>query len=199
MIRNIYDVIELVRKRPSMYLGVDSISRLRSFLNGYCFAVYFNNDIEYDDKLIPLPFGFFNDFIAEKFNVTESIGWSEILLRQVNQNEEDGLKLFFELFDKYKNITIEQSLRADLNENGINRPRCESINYIQGAVAVYEFVLSGENGWILAVENEDSIYLDWYNDDNELFETAAEAFGQLNWKKTDFVDICSSGKKLYRR
>lgn len=185
MIRNIYDVIELVRKRPSMYLGVESISRLRSFLNGYCFAVYFNNDVEYDDKLIPLPFSFFNDFIAEKFNVTESIGWSEIILQQVNNVESNGLRLFFELWDEYKSIVIEESFCLDLNDNN--------------AIAVYEFVLSGGNGWILAVENEDSIYLDWYNDDNELFKTAVEAFGRLNWKKTDSADICLSRKKLYRR
>jgi hypothetical protein len=33
-----YDIIHSIRKRPAMYLGRASISNLRTFLAGYCFA-----------------------------------------------------------------------------------------------------------------------------------------------------------------
>ncbi|MEH2421282.1 MAG: hypothetical protein V7K48_10250 [Nostoc sp.] len=35
---DLYDLIYNIRKRPAIYLGRTSISNLRTFLAGYCFA-----------------------------------------------------------------------------------------------------------------------------------------------------------------
>ncbi|WP_334949013.1 hypothetical protein [Nostoc sp.] len=35
---DLYDLIHNIQKRPAMYLGRASISNLRTFLAGYCFA-----------------------------------------------------------------------------------------------------------------------------------------------------------------
>ncbi|WP_375497772.1 hypothetical protein [uncultured Nostoc sp.] len=35
---DLYDLICNIRKRPAMYLGRASISNLRTFVAGYCFA-----------------------------------------------------------------------------------------------------------------------------------------------------------------
>lgn len=216
MIKNVYDVIELIRRKPAMYLGTRSVTKLKAFLDGYRFAVLLSNDSEYEDRLIPLPFSFFYDFVAKKFNDACNTGWCDIILRQVKYNESDGLELFFELLDKYKEIAITQCLRAELSGENINWLRNESIKYqyrlsddtLKGdtkipiyndnVIAVYKLGLSEENSWILAVEDKCSLLLNWYNNEAELINFANTMFGRLNWKAVETESVSLIEKTLYR-
>lgn len=216
MIRNVYDVIEFIRRRPAMYLGTDSVSKLKAFLDGYRFAVLLSDDSEYEDRLIPLPFSFFCDFTAKKFSAASNMGWCEIILRQVNYNELNGLKLFLELLDEYKKITIIQCYRAELSGENIDWLHNESINYEfryldndpktgkkipiynDDAISVYKFMLSEENSWLFVVENENVLHLNWYNSETDLLNFAGMIFGKLNWEEDDAANISLCKKKLYR-
>lgn len=216
MIKNVYDVIELILSRPGMYLGTYSVSKLKAFLDGYRFAVLLSNDSEYEDRLTPLPFSFFCDFAAKRYNITSNVGWCDIILQQVNYNEADGLKLFSELLDEYKKITITQCYRSELSRENIDWLHHESINYKfryldndpksgekipiynDDVIAVYKFALSGDNSWLFVVENENALLLNWYNNETDLLNFSGKIFGRLNWKEDDTSNISLFKKKLYR-
>ncbi len=102
-----YKLIEKIKSRPVLFLGEPSITNLQSFLIGYATALY---DYEIPNKivtLLPLPFWFFHEYVARCYNFIESTsGWKNMILKQVN-GEEEGLKLFFELFDEFKQLKVE--------------------------------------------------------------------------------------------
>lgn len=107
-VENIFDLIELIKKRPAMYTGENSITSMRTFLDGYEFACFVNN-IECH-TIYPL-FWYFHEWAMEKYNWSESTaGWKNIILQENQNDEEKALTVFFELienFRKLKPISIE--------------------------------------------------------------------------------------------
>ena len=55
----IYEILDLIKIRPAMYIGDHSITALYSFLNGYSMALNRLSIEDHTDTLLPLPFWFF--------------------------------------------------------------------------------------------------------------------------------------------
>ncbi len=95
-----YDFLEAVQLRPVMYLGWNKLSLMRSFLGGFQTAVSLSN-ANYDTGK------FFTDFNQWAINKLtgrneSKYGWSGIILRECNNDEEKALELFFALLEEFK-------------------------------------------------------------------------------------------------
>ena len=99
--KSIFDLLDTddFRTKTVMYIGDKSIMALKSFIDGYFYAIRANN-IDADDNI---KFDDFHDWVAGQFNWKESTaGWSRIILRECNENEELAIDKFFVLYDKFK-------------------------------------------------------------------------------------------------
>jgi hypothetical protein len=96
---SIYDLLAKIRVRPAIYLGEWSLTRLRAFIDGYCYMAY-ERGIEPGDQP---NFDGFHDWVAAKFGWRESTaGWCNIILQESNGDDRVALKSFFELIDEYR-------------------------------------------------------------------------------------------------
>lgn len=95
----LYEMLQEIEKRPGMYLGKRSITRLRSFLDGYMGA---REDLGLPQTEQEREFNGFQEWIQERFNITSSHGWDSIILFY-SADERDALDKFFELFEKFRN------------------------------------------------------------------------------------------------
>ncbi len=91
---SIVDIINNIQKRPAMYIGRNSISCLKSFLDGW----YLRNPEEVVDGIFMEQFQI---VIERKYEAKSSKSWSDILLYN-SQDESKALELFFKEFDEYK-------------------------------------------------------------------------------------------------
>jgi hypothetical protein len=97
--QSIYDVLELVRKRPPIYLDEYSIKRLRSFLVGYQGGLISQG---FEFRNANPDFHAFNDWVAKRLGFFESTaGWCNMILEK-SVNERDALERFFALLDEFK-------------------------------------------------------------------------------------------------
>jgi phosphoribosylanthranilate isomerase len=105
---NIYALLAAIQSRPAWYLSKLSITLLRTFLDGFDWALKLN-DLKFDWK------NFrpnkesgssisFQDWIAEKFLgfTSTSMGWNNIILEQTDKDEEKAFDLFFALLEEFK-------------------------------------------------------------------------------------------------
>ena len=93
----LYEMLQSIKQRPGMYLGRCSITRLRSFLDGYMGAR--------QDLGLPLTeqereFEGFQEWIQKKFRITSSQSWAKIILFY-SADEREALDKFFDLFEKF--------------------------------------------------------------------------------------------------
>lgn len=95
----LYEMLQNIKQRPGMYLGRCSITRLRSFLDGYMGAR--------QDLGLPLTeqereFDGFQEWTQKRFNINSNHGWDSIILFY-SADERDALNTFFELFEAFCN------------------------------------------------------------------------------------------------
>lgn len=91
-------ILDLIRKRPNMYLRDAKISTLNTFLLGYQMAENMNS-VETDDFFGKN--GFTNWFM--KLKGIESLNSIETpFLDECNNNEQKALELYFEYVEKYR-------------------------------------------------------------------------------------------------
>ena len=60
--KNLYALIDQMRKRPALYFGADSITALQNFINGYTYACYAKG-IEEGERP---PWGDFHEFVRAR-------------------------------------------------------------------------------------------------------------------------------------
>ena len=78
-----------------------------------------NNEVT-KEKLFPLPFWFFHEYVARYYNWAGSnAGWTNIILKETNYDEEKGIWKFYELFDNFKKLAINQCFFAEVGEKNI--------------------------------------------------------------------------------
>ncbi|MBV6625618.1 MAG: hypothetical protein KI793_22270 [Rivularia sp. (in: Bacteria)] len=94
-----YEMMESIKKRPGMYLGKCSITRLRSFLDGYIGA---RRDLGLPETEEETEFYKFQDWIQERFEIKSYYGWNDIILLN-SVDERDALNKFFDLFEQFRN------------------------------------------------------------------------------------------------
>ena len=207
---SLYEKLDLVRMRPGMYIGADSVSKLFIFISGFRFALsYHSPKLQSEGHL---PFSYFNRYVAVRYNCSGSMGWANILLKVCNDSEEDGLKLFFEVLDEFRALRIEKVWELQLTGQNIyyNRtkksvPRryygCDGVdNYIplySDTDEIYKIKIS-DGTILLAVKKECDGYA-WIEEDfwhykGSIDERLEKCFGEIlksAWKESteDFSEL----------
>jgi hypothetical protein len=192
-VNNIYDLIELMKQKPAMYMGDNKISTMRTFLDGYKFSSMVHNIKS--EKVFP-PFWYFHEWAKEKYNWFESTaGWKNIILEENNNDEEKALETFFAMIDEFRTLhplSIEKLQLTKQNMDFHHSDKCQ-INYASGK-PIYENAdevllvkYSHDFGYSYFVTFQNKVQgLDWmdrYKDKKTLKESLYRLFGQLeHWQ-----------------
>lgn len=83
MDENLLKLIAEINQRPGMYLGEPSVSRLRAFLDGYCYAASQLTP----EVLPPSLLTAFRDWVTNRYSVRESLGWDQVLCREAGDDK----------------------------------------------------------------------------------------------------------------
>ncbi len=94
---SLYELIQKIKRRPSMYLGRRSISNLRSCLAGYILA---RRELGVPQTEQEREFVEFQDWIKKRFNITSGQSWDSIILFY-SEDEITAVDRFFELFEEF--------------------------------------------------------------------------------------------------
>ena len=105
---NFIDTFERIRKSPPMFLGIQSVVRLHTFINGFLFAAVQANE---ENRDYVMKFRQFNQWLAQKYAIKAMLGWSDILLQVSNNNDEAALELFWKEWDEFCKLQDLEVLR----------------------------------------------------------------------------------------
>lgn len=83
-----------IKERPGLYLGEKSLPKLRSFINGYIYAMNHENGLNCGEENY---YGF-NKWINKKYNIVNPIFWENSL---TNVPDSDAFDMFYEELDIY--------------------------------------------------------------------------------------------------
>lgn len=112
-------MIDLIRRRPGMFLGSNSISALRNFLDGYQTAEREHAIYYQAEELFPLPFEYMHEYAAYRLRNRNSMGWSHQILNSCNGVEDVALQKFFEFYDGFIRVRMRRYWKAILTEDNI--------------------------------------------------------------------------------
>ncbi|MCC5667259.1 hypothetical protein LC653_26070 [Nostoc sp. CHAB 5784] len=101
------EILGAIKKRPGMYLGTSSITRLDMLLRGYSFA---RREVGVPPTEPEREFEGFQSWVQEKYGINSGQSWSKIILFY-SVDEDEALQKFFELFEEYLNRN--KSLEVD--------------------------------------------------------------------------------------
>lgn len=90
------EILNEVRRRPGMYIGIPSLIRLASFLRGYDYALL-KQDPAKNDPLLEL----FRDWIHRRFQTTK-LSWEDAIVQHCG-DDRDAFRYFWELVDEFLN------------------------------------------------------------------------------------------------
>jgi hypothetical protein len=120
---DLYDLLNKIKLRPSLYLGKRSLSHLQVFLDGYTFA---RRQLDIPVTEQERKFEEFQEWIEHRFNQVDTQSWSRIILFY-SEDESDALICFFDLFEEFLNhqeltkVDKSNTERSDkLNVLGVN-------------------------------------------------------------------------------
>lgn len=121
---DLYDLLNKIKQRPSLYLGKRSLSHLHVFLDGYTFA---RRQLGIPITEQERKFEEFQEWIEYKFNQADTQSWSRIILFY-SEDESDALMRFFDLFEEFLNsqelakvdTTNNTEISDKLNVLGVN-------------------------------------------------------------------------------
>ena len=204
---SLYEKLDIVRRRPGMFLGTNSVSKLYIFISGFRFALPDDSpDLQSEGHL---PFLYFNRYVAVRYNRSGVMGWANILLEVCNGSEEEGLRLFFEMLDEFRALRIEKVWQLQLTEQNIHYNRteksvprraynCDCDDYVHNnyiplysdAEKIYKIKLS-DGTMLLAVKRENDGYArierdSWYTN-SSIDEDLERCFGEIvksAWKES---------------
>jgi hypothetical protein len=95
--RSLSGLLNEIRKRPAMYLGIASISLLAEFLRGYTYA---RKQLEAIPSAEEQQLQDFQSWLPSRLNVDAKCSWDRVILAFC-RDERDALKLFFDLYDEF--------------------------------------------------------------------------------------------------
>lgn len=201
---SLFEKLDLVRLRPGMYLGANSVSKLFTFISGFRFALSYESPKLQSEG--HLPFTYFNVYVANRYNCSGSMGWANILLEVCNGSEEEGLKLFFELLDEFRMLRIEKVWKLQLTEQNVHynrteksvpRTRCDGDDFPTYSYTdeIYKIKLS-DGTMLLAVKKENDgcvrivkrlCYQELCYQNSSITEELEKCFGEIiksAWKES---------------
>ncbi|MEH2281950.1 MAG: hypothetical protein V7K90_11585 [Nostoc sp.] len=107
---DIYDeILKGIKKRPGMFLGTSSITKLDMLLRGYSLG---RREVGVPPTEPEREFEGFQSWVQEKYGINSGQSWSKIILFY-SVDEHEALHKFFELFEEYLNKI--KSLEIDEN------------------------------------------------------------------------------------
>lgn len=104
-ISELNELLKAIKAKPGLYIGIKSLVRLRTFIDGFLYAVYLINGKKRHIEFYPD----FQNWIAEKYHIRSTHGWCEII-NFYELSEEKAFDRFYELLNEFfieKNINIE--------------------------------------------------------------------------------------------
>ncbi|MEH2316691.1 hypothetical protein [Nostoc sp.] len=97
---DIYDeILKGIKKRPGMFLGTSSITKLDMLLRGYSLG---RKEVGVPPTEPEREFEGFQSWVQEKYGIKSGQSWSKIILFY-SIDEHEALEKFFELFEEYLN------------------------------------------------------------------------------------------------
>lgn len=116
---SIYNMLDSIRKVPSLYLGSKSITSLLDYLNGYQAAERELN-AKRNRALFPLPFQYMHDYTSYRLkNPPSSRDWCDQILCSCEGDEEAALWKFYEFYDGFIRVRMRKYWKAVLSEDNI--------------------------------------------------------------------------------
>lgn len=223
MSKTIYEMLALIRKRPMMFIGKKSVSNMHIFLNGFQYAQ--DRQGRGSAFIEPLPFAHFNTFVSYKYQEPAPMGWSRIILSQTDQDEEQGLDLFFKLLDEFCALKVSDCMAVSLTEQNKNYhetadkvpkqavfmeeyehdlTKCPLVPVYIHAVCIYcvQFTNSMDTQqnslFLFAVEFEDAICCEeLLRSKGKVMEHVKHCFGDVLWETVS--PDCFYQKPVYHR
>lgn len=95
---NLFHHLDIIRKRPGMYIWSNKISDLRTYIAWYGGCLLEKEIIEKESDV----FDELHDWVAEFYGYEKSAKWWPTIIQEQTKTEEEALQLFFELLDKFK-------------------------------------------------------------------------------------------------
>ena len=95
----IFELLDKIKERPSLYLSGDSINHLKAFLDGYYFC---KHSFVLSNSLQDQNWFRFQQWIEEKYSIRTSQSWAQIILF-FSTDECEALNNFFDLLEEFKN------------------------------------------------------------------------------------------------
>lgn len=99
---SVYDFLEEVRLRPSMWLPGGSLQRLDSMLIGYRAAMAVHGIEEDFPFWSPGVQGPFAEWLWQRLRRRSSVGWATEVEREAQDAGVPAVELFFSLWDEYR-------------------------------------------------------------------------------------------------
>ncbi|KYC35143.1 hypothetical protein WA1_08225 [Scytonema hofmannii PCC 7110] len=96
---DIYELLGWIKKRPGMYLGTSSITRLEMILRGYTLA---RREVGLAPTEQEREFEGFQPWLQQRYGIKSNQSWAKIILFN-SMDEREALERFFELFEEYLN------------------------------------------------------------------------------------------------
>ncbi|RCJ40036.1 hypothetical protein A6769_04685 [Nostoc punctiforme NIES-2108] len=93
------EILSNIKKRPGMFLGRSSITRLDMLLRGYSLA---RREVGVPPTEPEREFEGFQSWVEEKYGINSGQSWAKIILFY-SVDEHEALQKFFELFEEYLN------------------------------------------------------------------------------------------------
>ena len=111
---SILNMIDLIQKRPGMFIGSNSITALFHYLNGY-HAAELENGIYRKGAFFPLPFKYMHEYTGYRLKEHNNAGWCYQILNSCNGAEDIALQKFFEFYNDFKQVRMKRYWKAVLS------------------------------------------------------------------------------------
>lgn len=99
-LHTVYDLIDIVRKRPEVFLGSRTLTGLYHFIAGFEVALHaVGNDL----KESAPPFRSFHQWIQRRLDGKQGVGWHETLL-EVTRDERGAFDRFLLEVDEFRRV-----------------------------------------------------------------------------------------------
>lgn len=109
------ELLERIKKRPGMYLGKPSITRLNMLLTGYSLA---RLELGLEETKEEQEFSQFQEWIEQKYQSKSTEGWDTLILKH-SDDEKGAFNQFFILYDEFK----PHHKNTDLNNSNLLKSR----------------------------------------------------------------------------
>ncbi|MFT6147616.1 MAG: hypothetical protein ACJAUH_000293 [Saprospiraceae bacterium] len=193
---HLYFFLELIRHRPGMYLGDDTLSALEKYITGYITCLD-NNQIS--EKHEFLPFSYFRMFLTWKYKEHFNCSLGRIIHLKNDVDDKEAFLVFFELLDEFKQIRPISVKKAILTEANINtylaslKEKSRETTILPDTIYIVEFshVFGFNDYWVRDNKVIDSLFSYAYHISElevevEILNNLKSKFGAIdNWTKVD--------------